>query len=102
MIFHEGAERYLALSVWARGGQAPLRARTSLLTGTFAGQADCGAVRARRSASWQLPVSPVRLVAPLALTLSGSSHLLAPSVLGPPGATPAGLAMSGDRGYAPK
>jgi hypothetical protein len=32
MIFYEGDERHLALSVWARGGQAPLRAQTFALT----------------------------------------------------------------------
>ena len=33
MIVFEGRESDLALSVWARGGQAPLRVQTSPLTG---------------------------------------------------------------------
>jgi hypothetical protein len=45
MMVLEGRESDLAPSVWARGGQAPLRVQTYVLTGTFASQATRAALR---------------------------------------------------------
>ena len=56
MIVVEEAEIYLAFSVWARGGQAPLRVQTSLFTDLLVGgpavlpRAPSGAVAARAAA----------------------------------------------------